>query len=282
MKIVFPPECPHYDAPGHPEAPWRVKALRDRLRKRGFAFVEPEPAQREDLLLAHSPTYLQALRRGRSGGPDTPAIQGIFEYACRSAGAAIRAAEIAMNGEIAFALTRPPGHHAERSKAMGFCYFNNIAIAVLKALPAVSPVAVIDVDAHHGNGIQNILYGREGTFYLSLHQSPFYPGTGLESRDNCRNFPLPWGTGPEAYLEALDEGIEWISEADPRLVVVAAGFDAHREDPLTDMGLEVETFGRIGARIAELGVPLCASLEGGYGPALADCAEAFLDGLASG
>ncbi len=210
----------------------------------------------------HTREQLEAVRSGTFDDADTPFFPDIFEIAKLSAGAAMLAAEHALAGRPAFSLMRPPGHHAERNRVMGFCYFNNIAIAVAKVLqssPRVQRVAILDFDCHHGNGTEDIFRGDERVLFVSLHQSPCYPGTGIMSGANCINYPLAPGTGPEKFLETLDEAMERIRGFDPQLLAVSAGFDSFKNDPITHMGLEVETFYEIGRRVADLTQPTAAA-----------------------
>ena len=174
---------------------------------------------------------------------------------------------------------RPPGHHAERNRVMGFCYINHIAIAVMKLIESheLARVAILDFDCHHGNGTEDIFFGFDQVLFVSLHQSPCYPGTGLESRGNCINYPLPPGTKPPEFLKAIDMALEKIKAFAPALIAVSAGFDAYKNDPITEMSLDIETYHAIGARIAALKLPTFAVLEGGYAAELAQCVEAFVN-----
>lgn len=267
--------------PGHPESPGRVAAVADRLRAEGFGFLEPEPCDERTLLLVHSKKHVDSVRRGTFEDPDTPVLDGQFEAALLSAGSAVSALRSALAGRPAFSLMRPPGHHATRTRPMGFCCFNNVAAAAALFL-GENPgrrIAVLDIDAHHGNGTEDILFGRENALFVSLHQSPLYPGTGLESRGNCRNHPLPPGTGSAAYRSALDTALDEIAAFDPDVIGVSAGFDAHRNDPLARMALDTDAFMEIGGAVAGLGRPVFSALEGGYGPDLPACARGYLLGL---
>jgi acetoin utilization deacetylase AcuC-like enzyme len=278
MKIVFSKKCLEYREAHHPESPERVKDTYNLLKKMGFEFIEPELCSVEDLLLVHSRELIESVRNGRFFDPDTPNLPGMFDYARLSAGAAIKACELALKGEYAFSLSRPPGHHATRDNLGGFCYFNNIAIAVKIALKEVSRVAIIDIDCHHGNGTEAIFMGSSSVFYVSLHQSPLYPGTGLKSRENCLNFPLPPGTEEKEWLEALDKAIFEVKKFTPELIAVSAGFDTYRLDPITNLNLEKESYRKIGERIASLNKPSFAVLEGGYGKDFPECVYNFLIG----
>jgi acetoin utilization deacetylase AcuC-like enzyme len=279
MKIVFSEKCLNYSQPGHPESPERVRSSRKLLTEEGYEFVEPLPCTEDDILLAHSPGLLEEVKKGRFFDFDTPALPNIFDHARLAAGAAIEAARICAGGEKAFSLMRPPGHHATRDSLGGFCYFNNVAIASLRAKGSSGRVAVIDFDCHHGNGTEDILLGWDDCFYLSLHQSPLYPGTGLRSTENCLNYPLPSGTRPDQYLAAFEEGLQKVEEFQPDLVAVSAGFDSYLHDPITNLTLELETYEEIGRILQGLGRPTFCVLEGGYSADLGSCILRFLRGL---
>jgi acetoin utilization deacetylase AcuC-like enzyme len=222
---------------------------------------------------------VEQVKNGEFLDADTPNSKRMFEYALLSAGAAIQAQEIALHKEYAFSLMRPPGHHASRNSAGGFCYFNNIAVAVSKALDTVERVAIIDIDCHHGNGTQDIFLGNKRVLYVSLHQSPLYPGTGLKSEENCLNLPLSPGTGQEEYLTEFKKAIEEVKKFSPRLIAVSAGFDTYKADPLTNLNLEKETYAKISGLISALKKPTFSVLEGGYNVfELPECIEQYLMG----
>jgi len=278
MLLIHSPRCLDYSAVGHPENPYRVRSTVALLQKSNYVWLTPEPCTEADILRVHAPTVLEAVKTGNYFDSDTPHFPNIYELACLSAGGAILAGQQALTGQPAFSLMRPPGHHAERGRVMGFCYFNNIAIAVAKLLtnPAVKRVAILDFDCHHGNGTEDIFFGNDRVIFVSLHQSPCYPGTGLEPRDNCVNVPLPPHTGPAEFLVALDTALATIGAFKPDVLAVSAGFDSFKQDPITEMALEVETFHEIGRRIAGTKLPTFAVLEGGYARQLAECVEAFV------
>lgn len=278
MKIVFSNKCLEYSQAGHPESPERIRASYAYLKDK-FEFVPPGEIEERDILLVHSQSLLDSVKIGRFYDGDSPNYPDIFAYARLSAGAAVTASEIALKGDLSLSLLRPPGHHAGRDFLGGFCYFNNVAIAVAKALQKVSKAAIIDFDCHHGNGTQDIFLGKQNVLYVSLHQSPLYPGTGLTSEGNCLNFPLPAGTDEPAYMTAFSKAIEAIYRFDPDLVAVSAGFDNYKGDPLAGLRLEISTYEKIGKAIRELGKPLFAVLEGGYSDDLPECICHFLNGL---
>ncbi len=280
MKIFYSPKCLEYSQPGHPESPARVQTTHHHLKEKGFNFSEPELCTEGDILLAHTPELLESVKEERFFDVDTPKFPGIFDIARLSAGSAINAAEHCMdNNEIAFSLMRPPGHHATKKELGGFCYFNSIAIASLRAKEKCGKVAVIDFDCHHGNGTEDILLGKKDFLYLSLHQSPLYPGTGQKSMDNCINYPLPASTTPNEYLSLFAEGLKKVMEFGPDLLAVSAGFDSYRLDPITNLTLELETYREIGAMISNLKKPTFSVLEGGYSRDLPECIYQYLSGL---
>jgi len=278
MKIVFSNKCLEYSQAGHPESPERIRASYAYLKDK-FEFVPPGEIEEGDILLVHSRSLLDSVKTGRIYDGDSPSYPNIFSYAKLSAGAAVTASEIALKGDLSLSLLRPPGHHAGRDFLGGFCYFNNVAIAVAKALQKVSKAAIIDFDCHHGNGTQDIFLGKQNVLYVSLHQSPLYPGTGLTSEGNCLNFPLPAGTDEPAYMTAFSKAIEAIYRFAPDLVAVSAGFDTYKGDPLAGLRLEISTYEKIGKAIRDLDVPVFAVLEGGYSDDLPECIYHFLKGL---
>lgn len=284
MTIITDSRCTEYSAPGHPERPFRVAKSVERLKTQTdlpVKWAEPGPVSREQLLRAHTEEHLDRLEKPMDFDADTPAHPGIAEHARRAAGSALKALELALQGESAFSLMRPPGHHATTTRAMGFCYLNSIAVAAVEALHRKrGRVAVFDFDVHHGNGTEDILRGRPDCAFFSVHQFPAYPGTGESSHQNAHNYPVPPGAPRAEYRGELARALEDLRRYQPGLVVVSAGFDAFREDPLSDAALEVEDFAWLGESLRGLGVPLFSVLEGGYSTKLPELVLAYLCGLA--
>lgn len=274
--MIFSKKCLEFESPGHPESSQRVKSTYEYLKEKGFSFIEPNPCQEDDLLSVHTKDLIERVKNLDFFDPDTPALSGIFEYACLSAGAAILAMELSLKGEPAFSLMRPPGHHAGNNFLGGFCYFNNIAIAVQKALLKGKKIAILDIDCHHGNGTQDIFLGKKDVLYVSLHQVPLYPGTGLKSEKNCLNYPLKPRTSGKEYLDTFKKALAKILEFSPELLAISCGFDTYKEDPLTQMGLEIESYGKIKELIIATGLPYFCVLEGGYSPELKYCIYEFI------
>ena len=285
MKILTDARCTGYSRPGHPERPQRVAATVQRLRDQGelpLTWSNPGPADESAILRAHTGEHLARLDASEDFDDDTPFHPDIARYARTSAGAALEALNAARAGELAFSLMRPPGHHATRTRAMGFCYLNNIAIAVLEALnTGTKRVAVYDFDVHHGNGTEAILLNRPGTVFYSIHQFPCYPGTGTRNvGNNCFNFPVAPKTSRADYRQVLDSALEHLAAFKPELIAVSAGFDAYAHDPLAQGTLEAEDFYWLGESLRKLGLPVFSVLEGGYSPDLPELILAFLKGLA--
>ncbi len=285
MIVFHHPDCLEYATPGHPERPARVADTMARLRRPGsrIEWREAGPAGEEALRAAHTAAHLARLEVPRAFDADTAHHPGIERIARLGAGGALAAMEQARAGRPAFCLMRPPGHHACADRAMGFCYLNNIAVAALAAQAGgVARVAVWDFDAHHGNGTEEILRGREGLLVASVHQHPGYPGTGAATEGNCLNFPVVPGTPAERHVEVLRRSWEAVLAFAPELVLVSAGFDAYRGDPITELCLERDDFLELGSWIHQAALPAAAVLEGGYSDDLPGLVEAFLEGWAQG
>ena len=279
----------HETGPRHPESPDRIRAIQRALADHhGVAYAEGSPAATESVLAVHDSDYVDDLREFCAGGggnwdADTVAVEETFEASRASAGLAEWAVTAALDGasgrETPFSLGRPPGHHAVGDDAMGFCFFNNAAVAAQAALderPGVDRVAILDWDVHHGNGTQDIFYDRGDVFYASIHESGLYPGTGKVHETGEAggeganlNIPFPPGTTHDAYVAALGEAITpALYEFDPDLLVVSAGFDAHEHDPISRMRVSTEGYGLLTDRVRgladETGAALAFVLEGGY------------------
>jgi len=255
MVIVYDERCLKFSAPGHPESPERIKRAYEYLKPR-YEFISPQPAKEEDLLKVHTEDHLERLKRLEFFDPDSPRYEGIYEYARLSAGAAILAAQVG-----GFSLMRPPGHHAARERVAGFCYLNNIAIAIRAS---GRKTLIVDIDGHHGDGTQAIFLGDPQVVFISLHSSPNYPGTGLYSEQNCHNYPLPFHCGDEVYLETLERALGEAKFEGVEQLAISAGFDAFERDPLASLGLSSNCYFEIGRRLASLKLPTFAVLEGGY------------------
>ena len=284
MYVLYDPACADYAAPDHPEAPFRVLRTAELLReKHADWFHGPaiQPATDDELLLAHTSAHLARLRETVGGqfDPDTAALPGMDAHARRGVGGALQAARLAVAGDKAFSLLRPPGHHATADGIMGFCYLNSVAIAALHALAVLGleRVAVWDIDAHHGNGTEDILHERDGMLYVSVHQYPGYPGTGTKSFDNVKNYPVPPGTAAETHLAALEKSWADVLDFRPDLILVSAGFDAYAGDPLTDLRLRPKEFAALGRWMHDAPCPVGAILEGGYSQELPVLVNSFLE-----
>jgi acetoin utilization deacetylase AcuC-like enzyme len=297
------PSSLEHDTGAHPERPDRIRAIEAALEARdwlGWERREAPAASDEQLLRVHTPDHLERVRaacgRGEPLDLDTPVVPASWDAARHAAGGACALAEALSKGEapVGFAALRPPGHHAEPDRAMGFCLLSNVAVAARHAIDALGAerVAILDWDVHHGNGTQAALYDSPEALFVSLHRWPFYPGTGATcdtgrgaGAGSTLNLPLAAGSGEEEWLAALERlALPRVREHRPDLILVSAGYDAHRDDPLGGCLLESETFGRMAALVRELadelGAPVGAVLEGGYDlDALAASVVATMEGL---
>jgi acetoin utilization deacetylase AcuC-like enzyme len=281
----------HDTGPGHPEHPGRLRCIRESLTISGLADrctrVEPRVAGDVELIRAHHADYIaeveQACAAGERqiGSMDTAICAASASIARQAAGAIGNLCDKVATGELSrgFAAVRPPGHHAEANLAMGFCLFNNVVVAArrLQAEHGIERVFILDWDVHHGNGTQHILEDDPSVFYASVHQWPLYPGTGAASERGVGagegltlNCPLPPGSGSDAFLGAIcDTILPAARRFDPGFVLVSAGFDAHRADPLAALEVDTEAYGEATRRVLELAEDCCdgrfvSVLEGGY------------------
>ena len=291
----------------HPEGPGRIPAIERELERRdwlGFERVDAPAVSAEALTAVHPPAYVDSVREmsERGGGSfdaDTVASPGSYEAALRAAGGACAMVDALLGGDAptAFCGLRPPGHHAEEARAMGFCLFNNVAVAARHALDehGLERVLVLDWDVHHGNGTNDIFYGTDSVLFASIHQWPLYPGTGQlcdtgvgAGEGYSINLPVPPGSGDATWLPLVQHVVVPAARAyEPQLVLVSAGFDAHRDDPLASCRLSDESFAAMARWVVSLGseldVPVGAVLEGGYDlGALALSVAATLGVLAAG
>jgi len=307
LTIIHDDTFTEHDLPGHPENAQRLHAIARHLeshpRLHGLSSRTATEADSEALLEVHSDAHLRTIERvSHSGGgwldADTYCTAASYSVARLAAGAAVDAVDAVCRGvtEHAVALVRPPGHHATRERAMGFCLFNNAAVATRAAQRrfGLEKVAIVDIDVHHGNGTQDIFYDDASVLYCSLHQWPLYPGTGgVGERGQgagagaTLNVPLPPGTGGEGWLAAFDDAVAPAVRAfRPGLLVVSAGYDGHRADPLAELRLETDTYAAVAHRLLGLAAETDARgtvwlLEGGYDlDALAESVGVTLTALA--
>jgi len=277
--------CLAHDAgPGHPESPSRLHAVLEALSADKFAGldrIEAPRVLREQLARAHASQLIETVFASAPDegyarlDPDTAMSPASLEAAQRAAGAVCAAVDAMIDGEAtrAFCAVRPPGHHATRDAAMGFCLFNNVAIGAAHALArGIERVAIVDFDVHHGNGTQDIFWDEPRVLYASTHQSPLYPGTGLRGETgagNILNAPLPRGASGIEFRATFDEIIQRLRQFAPQLVMISAGFDAHRLDPLADLNLVADDYAWATQALVSIARThamgrVISSLEGGY------------------
>jgi acetoin utilization deacetylase AcuC-like enzyme len=282
VRVLDSDDFLDHETGDHVEQPDRLRAIREVLQETGLldgiAVEEPAPASRDLLEAVHDPDHVdevQALAAAGGGrvDADTVASAGTYRAGARAAGAAVAAAETALEGTPALSLGRPPGHHATRDRAMGFCFFNHAAVAASAALDrGCDQVAVLDHDVHHGNGTQDIFYGTDDVLYVSVHQSPLYPGTGDVTETGTGagggatvNVPVPAGLGDAGYRRVLEEIVfPVLDEASPDLLLVSAGYDTHHRDPLGGLHLSSAFYAETARALLDLGAPTAFVLEGGY------------------
>jgi acetoin utilization deacetylase AcuC-like enzyme len=280
MTIFHDPRCLEYSSPGHPERPERIARTAPVLKKRhpDWEWRQPSAATDDQLLRAHSREHLDGVSKAfEHFDPDTPFYPNIAMHARHSAGAAIETTRSALQGEPAFSLMRPPGHHATQNRAMGFCYFNNVAVAALDALQnGIERVAIWDFDGHHGNGTEAIVAQNERIQFASVHQHPAYPGTGAKSFANIGNYPIAPFTARDEIVRLSKDSLEKLIAFKPGLLLVSAGFDAYARDPLLQLTLEQEDFAQFGDWLKKIEIPIAVFLEGGYSEDLPQLIDAFL------
>jgi acetoin utilization deacetylase AcuC-like enzyme len=287
VLLSHPSSLRHETGP-HPEQAARIVAIERELSARdwlGYERVASPPVQRAALVAVHPERHVEMVERVAADGgaqidPDTVVSEGSYEAALHAAGGAVELVDRLLDGAAptGFSIHRPPGHHAERARAMGFCLFNNIAVAARHALDArgLERVMIVDWDVHHGNGTNDIFHEEPRVLFCSIHQSPLYPGTGAArdagsgpGRGFTVNVPVDPGSGDKAFCSVVEHVAGPLARAwEPQLLLISAGYDAHREDPLADCMVTDTGFAVMARSLQgvgeELGVPVGAVLEGGY------------------
>ena len=292
----------HNTGDGHPEKIDRVTVIIDNFKKldnKNLVWGKPTKFDKSLLEITHSSDYINFVEKSfpKQGlsflDGDTIVSPGSKDATLDAVGSIIAAIDGVQNKEFknAFCAVRPPGHHAEKNKAMGFCIYNNVAVGAYYLLEKykLNKVAIIDFDVHHGNGTQDIFYNNEKVLYISTHQFPYYPGSGTEQEkgkyNNIFNIPLPAGTNSDEYLNAYEFVLKKTKEFKPDFILFSAGFDAHKDDPLAQLNLNANDFYKLTKRTLELSKSLCAGkivsiLEGGYDlKALQESTEAHVNAL---
>ncbi len=276
----------HDTGPGHPECPERIPAILNGLKKiqsQKLIWKEIGSFDEKYIELTHSQKYLEKINQSFPKEDlvfldgDTIVSKGSKKAAYDAVGGIINAIDVVMNQEFdnAFCVVRPPGHHAEKEQAMGFCIFNNVAVGATYLLEKykLDKVAIIDFDVHHGNGTQDIFYNEKKVLYISSHQFPFYPGTGSEDEigkfNNILNIPLKAGTVSEEFFNSYKEVYKKLNEFRPQFILLSAGFDAHKNDPLANVNLESKDYYILTKEIMKIAKKVCDNkivsiLEGGY------------------
>jgi len=282
MKIIFNERALKYSFEQHPETPYRVLNIYEKIKNDYDLLNDFHLIGKEEITGVHDISLYEKVKNGDFLDYDTPNNKSMFEYAVLSASASFYASELILRGEKSFSLMRPPGHHASKSSAGGFCYFNNIAIGVKNILEKNKKVSILDLDVHHGNGTEDIFLKEKNVIYISIHQTPLYPGTGKESLFNSYNFPVPEGISLDNYISKLKEIEKIIKDFSPDYLAISLGLDTLFSDPLGGLNLKVEDFYYIGKFIGSWGILFFIIFEGGYGKDVGSACREFLRGINEG